>query len=56
MLNAIGAVFQRFRVEAAAVTAYDPSYDTDARVLAAARGLVAAIAHGAAEQAFDRAR
>ncbi|HEX5193453.1 MAG TPA: arginase family protein [Solirubrobacteraceae bacterium] len=55
LLRAISAVFERFRVEAAAVTAYDPSYDTDGRIAAAARALIAAIARGAAEQGREAA-
>lgn len=53
MLAAIGAVFQRFRVVTAAVTAYDPTYDTDGHLAAAARELIAAIAEGAAKQARE---
>jgi arginase len=47
LLTAIDAVFERFAVVAAAVTAYDPTFDCDGRVNKAARGLVAHITHGA---------
>lgn len=50
LLVAIHEVFRRFQVDAAAVTAYDPTYDSDGQVAAAARELIAAIAEGAAEQ------
>jgi len=54
MLAAIGEVFERFVVEAAAITAYDPTFDTDGEVASAARRLSAAIARGAAAQTHRR--
>ena len=39
--SAIELVFQRFTVAAAAVTAYDPDHDPEARILAAGRRVVA---------------
>lgn len=50
MLAAIREVFERFSVEAAAITAYDPRFGIDGQVAGAARRLSAAIARGAAGQ------
>jgi len=49
--RAIDAVFARFAVVAAALTAYDPAADTDGRAGAAARRLVARMAARALERA-----
>jgi arginase len=46
----VRAVFDRFAVAAAAITAYDPTWDTDGRVAAAVRALVDDIAARAGEQ------
>jgi arginase len=43
MLGAVDAVFERFTVAAAALTAYDPSFDTDGRAGEAARALLARV-------------
>jgi arginase family enzyme len=43
MLAAVDAVFDRFRVAAAALTAYDPSVDSDGRAADAARRLLARV-------------
>jgi arginase len=40
LLAAVDAVFERFTVGAAALTAYDPSFDTDGRARDAARSLL----------------
>jgi arginase len=47
---AVAAVFDRFRVAAAAITAYDPTFDTDGRVAAAVVALAGDIAARATEQ------
>jgi arginase len=44
VLDAVSAVGDRFSVAAAALTAYDPSFDEDGRALAAARAISRAIA------------
>lgn len=54
LIAAIGAVFERFRVEAAALTAYDPRFDADGAIAAAARQISAAIASGAGDQGRRR--
>jgi arginase len=54
LLAAIKATFARFRVEAAAVSAYDPRFDTDGQIAAAARRVVIAIAQGARAQTDGR--
>jgi arginase len=43
LLGAVDAVFERFTVAAAALTAYDPSVDSDGRAGAAARSLLARV-------------
>jgi arginase len=43
LLAAVDAVFERFTVAAAALTAYDPSFDTDGRARDAARSLLARV-------------
>ena len=43
LLAAVDAVFERFTVAAAALTAYDPSFDTDGRACDAARSLLARV-------------
>jgi arginase len=43
VLGAVDAVFERFTVAAAALTAYDPSFDADGRAKAAARRLLARV-------------
>jgi arginase len=48
--SAVAAVFDRFRVAAAAITAYDPTFDSDGRVAAAAAAIAGDIAFRAAEQ------
>ena len=45
-IELIGAVRQRFHLGAIALTAYDPAYDTDGRVVAAALAIVAALTDG----------
>jgi arginase len=50
LIAAIEAVFDRFTVAAAALTAYDPRLDGEGTVLAAARSVAAAIARRAAPQ------
>ncbi|HTX09045.1 MAG TPA: arginase family protein, partial [Solirubrobacteraceae bacterium] len=46
LLDRIAEACQRFRVVAAAITAYDPSLDDDERTLSAARRISSGIAHG----------
>ncbi len=48
--SAVAAVFDRFRVAAAGITAYDPTFDSDGRVAAAAAAIAGDIAFRAAEQ------
>ena len=50
LLGAIGLVFDRFTVAAAALTAYDPRLDGDGRVAAAARRIAGLIAQRAVRQ------
>jgi arginase len=52
--DAVGEVFARFEVAAAALTAYDPSVDEEGAVARAARRLARAVAEGAAAQAQAR--
>lgn len=54
LLATIGEIFERFVVEAAAITAYDPKFDTDGEVATAARRVSTAIARGAAGQRHRR--
>ncbi len=51
--SAIAAVFTRFTVGAAAITAWDPTYDVDGRVVEAIRAIVGDIAERAADQAVS---
>jgi arginase family enzyme len=44
LLAAVRAVFARFRVSAAALTAYDPGYDPDGRLAQRASAIVYFIA------------
>jgi arginase len=46
VLSCVAETCQRFRIEAAAITAYDPSLDEDERTLMAARRISSQIAHG----------
>jgi arginase len=43
LLGAVDAVFERFTVAAAALTAYDPAFDSDGRARDAARALLARV-------------
>jgi hypothetical protein len=52
--DAVGEVFARFEVAAAALTAYDPSVDEEGAVARAAGRLARAVAEGAAAQAQAR--
>jgi arginase len=54
LLDAIGAVFDRFEVTAAALTAYDPRVDDDGAIAAAARRIAALIARRVAHQRLTR--
>jgi arginase len=51
VLSSISETFSHFKVEAAALTAYDPRVDTTAGIAAAAREIAGQIAAGAREQA-----
>jgi arginase len=51
VLSAISETFRRFKVEAAALTAYDPRVDATAGIAAAAREIAGRIAAGAGRQA-----
>jgi hypothetical protein len=50
MEDAIGAVFDRFRVRAAALTMYDPDRDQDDRTLKTGLRLIELVAHRATAQ------
>ncbi len=50
MEDAIGAVFDRFRVRAAALTMYDPNRDQDDRTLKTGLRLIEFVAHRATAQ------
>jgi arginase len=50
LARAVELVFERFRVTAAAITAYDPALDTDGRMARAASGAVSAIGREALRQ------
>jgi arginase len=50
VLSAIDAVFDRFAVRAAALTAYDPAYDDDGRALSIAVATLGRVAERAARQ------
>jgi arginase len=54
LLDGIGAVFDRFTVTSAALTAYDPRVDDDGAIAAAARRIAALIARRAAHQRLTR--
>jgi arginase len=49
LIDAVRAVFARFRVHAAALTAYDPAYDSDGRMAKAAAGILSSITEAAQE-------
>jgi arginase len=55
VVAAIGGVFERFEVAAAALTAFDPRVDGDGGIADAARRIAARIARGAAHQRLTRA-
>jgi len=44
--NAITASLQQYGIGAAAITAYDPSYDSETRIPGIVRELIATLAHG----------
>jgi arginase len=56
LLDGIGAVFDRFAVTSAALTAYDPRVDDDGAVADAARRIAALIARRVAHQRLTRER
>jgi arginase len=56
LLEGIGAVFDRFAVTSAALTAYDPRVDDDAAIADAARRIAALIARRVAHQRLTGAR
>jgi arginase len=51
LLEAIGTVFAAVGVCAASLTAYDPTYDEERRIISAARQIAARIAQGVSRQA-----
>jgi arginase len=55
LLDAIEAVFDRYEVSSAALTAYDPRVDDDGAIAAAARRISALIARRVAHQRLTRA-
>ena len=56
LLDGIGAVFDRFTVTSAALTAYDPRVDDDGAIADSARRITALIARRVAHQRLTRAR
>jgi arginase len=54
LLGAVDAVFERFTVAAAALTAYDPSCDSDGRARDAARSLLARVGERARRETPER--
>jgi arginase len=56
LLDGIGAVFDRFAVTSAALTAYDPRVDDDGAIADAARRITALIARRVAHQRLTRAQ